>query len=67
MKSIIAFIFPWSLFMTIHRPAEATVCLMLQISILGWIPADAGGLEYEQITATICALRAFVTNYFRRS
>lgn len=39
MKSIVAFIFPWSLFMTLHRPAEATVCLMLQISILGWIPA----------------------------
>jgi len=39
MKSIIAFIFPWSLFMTLHRPAEATVCLVLQISILGWIPA----------------------------
>ncbi|WP_425879765.1 YqaE/Pmp3 family membrane protein [Acinetobacter sp. TWP2-2-3] len=39
MKSIVAFIFPWSLFMTLHRPVEATVCLMLQISILGWIPA----------------------------
>ncbi|MBD8008139.1 MULTISPECIES: YqaE/Pmp3 family membrane protein [Acinetobacter] len=39
MKSIIAFIFPWSLFMTLHRPAESVVCLLLQISIFGWIPA----------------------------
>ncbi|WP_216936933.1 MULTISPECIES: YqaE/Pmp3 family membrane protein [unclassified Acinetobacter] len=45
MKSMIAIIFPWSLFMTIHKPVEATICLMLQISILGWIPA-AGWAVY---------------------
>lgn len=39
MKLVIAFIFPWSLFMTIHKPFEAIVCLLLQVSILGWIPA----------------------------
>lgn len=39
MTFIVALIFPWSLFMTLGRSVEATLCLILQISILGWIPA----------------------------
>lgn len=53
MKLMIAFIFPWSLFMTIRKPVEATICLMLQISILGWIPAAIWAmfiLDRDQIT-----------------
>jgi len=32
-------LFPWFLFFTIGRPFAGMVCLFLQITILGWIPA----------------------------
>lgn len=39
MRLILALIFPWLLFFTIGRPFAGVICLILQITILGWIPA----------------------------
>jgi len=39
MRLLIAFILPWLTFFTIGRPLAGIVCLILQLTILGWIPA----------------------------
>ncbi|WP_395144744.1 YqaE/Pmp3 family membrane protein [Moraxella atlantae] len=39
MRLIIAFIFPWLAFFTIGRPIAGIVCLLLQITLIGWLPA----------------------------
>lgn len=39
MRLLIALIFPWLLFFTIGRPFAGIICLILQITVLGWIPA----------------------------
>ena len=39
MRLILALIFPWLVFFTIGRPFAGIICLILQITVLGWIPA----------------------------
>ncbi|WP_322031088.1 YqaE/Pmp3 family membrane protein [Paraburkholderia sp. J76] len=39
MRLLIALILPWLLFFTIGRPVAGIVCLILQITLIGWIPA----------------------------
>jgi hypothetical protein len=39
MRLLIAILLPWLLFFTIGRPIAGIVCLLLQITIIGWIPA----------------------------
>ncbi|WP_395063845.1 YqaE/Pmp3 family membrane protein [Paraburkholderia silvatlantica] len=39
MRLLIALILPWLLFFTIGRPIAGVVCLILQITLIGWIPA----------------------------
>ncbi|WP_322011356.1 YqaE/Pmp3 family membrane protein [Paraburkholderia sp. J12] len=39
MRLLIALILPWLLFFTIGRPVAGIICLILQITLLGWIPA----------------------------
>ncbi len=39
MRLIIALIFPWLTFFTIGRPLAGVICLLLQITVLGWLPA----------------------------
>lgn len=39
MRLLVALIFPWLLFFTIDRPFAGMMCLFLQITILGWLPA----------------------------
>jgi uncharacterized membrane protein YqaE (UPF0057 family) len=39
MRLLIAFILPWLTFFTIGRPIAGLVCLLLQITLIGWIPA----------------------------
>lgn len=39
MRLILAFIFPWLQFFTIGRPFAGLFCLVLQITLIGWIPA----------------------------
>jgi len=39
MRLIIALILPWLTFFTIGRPFAGIICLILQITLIGWIPA----------------------------
>lgn len=39
MRLIIALLVPPLLFLTIGRPLAAIICLVLQLTIIGWLPA----------------------------
>ncbi len=39
MRLILAILLPWLQFFTIGRPVAGIVCLVLQITVIGWIPA----------------------------
>ena len=39
MRLLIALIFPWFAFFTIGRPFAGILCLILQITLFGWLPA----------------------------
>ena len=39
MRLIIALLLPWLTFFTIGRPFTGIICLILQITLIGWIPA----------------------------
>lgn len=39
MRLIIAIFLPWLTFFTIGRPISGIVCLFLQITMIGWMPA----------------------------
>lgn len=39
MRLLIAFLLPWLTFFTIGRPISGIICLILQVTLLGWIPA----------------------------
>ncbi len=39
MRLVIAFLLPWLTFFTIGRPFAGVLCLVLQLTLLGWIPA----------------------------
>ena len=40
MRLILALIMPWLTFFTIGRPFSVIFCMMLQITLIGWIPAS---------------------------
>lgn len=39
MRLLIALLLPWLSFFTIGRPFAGLLCLVLQITLIGWIPA----------------------------
>ena len=39
MRLLIAILLPWLGFFTIGRPIAGIICLILQVSLIGWIPA----------------------------
>ena len=39
MRILIAIILPWLAFFTIGRPFAGIFCLILQLTLIGWIPA----------------------------
>ena len=39
LRLIIAILLPFFLFFTIGRPIAGIICLILQITVIGWIPA----------------------------
>ena len=39
MRLFIAIIFPWLTFFLIGRPIAGLVCLLLHITLIGWLPA----------------------------
>ena len=39
MRLIIAIFLPWLTFCTIGQPIAGVICLLLQLTLIGWIPA----------------------------
>lgn len=39
MRLLIAIFLPWLVFFTIKRPIAGVICLILQLTVIGWIPA----------------------------
>ena len=39
MRLLIALLLPFLLFFTIGRPLAGIICLILQITLIGWVPA----------------------------
>lgn len=39
MKLILAIILPFVVFFTIKKPIAGVVCLILQLTLIGWLPA----------------------------
>jgi hypothetical protein len=39
LRLIIALLLPWLTFFTIGRPLAGVVCLILQVTLIGWLPA----------------------------
>jgi len=39
MRLLLAILLPWLQFFTIGRPFAGIICLILQVTIIGWIPA----------------------------
>jgi len=39
MRLLLALLLPWFQFFTIGRPIAGIICLILQITIIGWLPA----------------------------
>ena len=39
MRLLIALLLPWLGFFTIVRPIAGVICLILQLTLIGWIPA----------------------------
>ena len=39
MRLILAILLPFLQFFTIKRPFAAIICLILQLTIIGWLPA----------------------------
>ncbi len=40
MRLFISLFLPWLTFFTIRRPLSGVICLLLQMTLLGWIPAS---------------------------
>lgn len=39
MRLLIALLIPWLVFFTIRRPFAGIICLILQVTFIGWLPA----------------------------
>lgn len=39
MRLLIALLLPWLTFLTIGRPIAGVICLILQVTLIGWLPA----------------------------
>lgn len=39
MRLILAILLPWLQFFTIGRPFAGIICLILQVTLIGWLPA----------------------------
>ena len=39
MRLLISLVLPWLTFFTIGRPISGIICLILQLTVIGWLPA----------------------------
>lgn len=39
LRLLLALLLPWLVFFTIGKPVQGVICLILQLTLIGWIPA----------------------------
>ena len=39
MRYLLALFFPWAVFFTMGKVGQGFLCLLLQITLIGWLPA----------------------------
>ena len=39
MRLLVALLLPWLLFFTIGRSIAGIICIILQLTLIGWVPA----------------------------
>jgi uncharacterized membrane protein YqaE (UPF0057 family) len=39
LRLLLALLLPWLVFFTIGKPVQGVICLILQLTVIGWIPA----------------------------
>ena len=44
MRLLLAIFLPFSVFFTIGRPVAGIICLLLQLTLIGWLPAALWGV-----------------------
>ena len=63
MRLVIALLIPWLTFFTIKKPLQGFVCLFLQITLIGWIPATIWAVyalnQYETSEKIKAAIRHY--------
>jgi uncharacterized membrane protein YqaE (UPF0057 family) len=59
MRYLLALLFPWAVFFTMGKIGQGILCLLLQLTIIGWLPAtiwafiSIGGYHADQRTDRI--------------
>lgn len=48
MQFAVALVFPWFAFLKARRPRAGVLVMVLQISIVGWLPATVWALRVER-------------------
>jgi uncharacterized membrane protein YqaE (UPF0057 family) len=66
MRLLLAIILPWLQFFTIGRPFAGIVCLILQITLIGWIPAAIWSVYALSQYKTDEKIREVLGNQYRR-
>ena len=59
MRLLIAFLLPFLTFFTIGRPIAGIVCLILQVTLIGWLPATIWAVYALSQYKTDMKLRAY--------
>ncbi len=58
MRLILAIFVPFAVFFTIGRPLAGIVCLILQFTLIGWVPAAIWAVYALSSYDTDCKTRA---------
>ena len=66
MRLFLAIILPWAAFLTIGKPIAAVVCLILQITLIGWLPAAIWAAMSVSNWKTEKTMREVMTDFHRQ-
>lgn len=60
MRYVIALLLPWLSFFTMGMPLSGIICLLLQVTLIGWVPAVIWAFYaiYTYDTAALAASRS---------
>ena len=66
MRLLIALLLPWLTFFTIGRPFAGIFCLILQLTLIGWLPATIWAVYALSQYKTDEKIREALGNQYRR-